>query len=198
MSQVPKEALDQIIAATERLVASGLSEKGLKKGDIAPNFVLPSAKGESISSADLLKEGPLVISFYRGGWCPYCNLELNALQQILAEIETLGAKLVAISPETPDKALTTAQKHEMRFEVLSDVGNKVARDFALVFTLAEELRSIYQSFGIDIPAYNGDELYELPMPATYVINTDGTIRYSFVNADYTQRAEPSAILEALR
>lgn len=198
LSQVPNEILDQMLSATERLIASGLSDKALKKGGVAPDFTLPNATGKSISSTDLLKDGPLVLSFYRGGWCPYCNLEFNALQKALPEIETLGAKLIAISPETPDNALTTAEKHNLRFEVLSDVGNKLARDFGLVFALAEELRPIYKSFGIDISAYNGDELYELPIPATYIINSDRTIRYSFVNADYTQRAEPSEILEALR
>ena len=120
------------------------------------------------------------------------------MQLALPEIEALGAQLVTVSPELPDKSLSTAEKNALAFEVLSDVGNKVARDFGLVFSLAEELRPIYASFGIDIPAYNGDDTFELPMPATYVIDTDGTILHAFVDADYTSRLEPAEIVEILK
>ena len=119
------------------------------------------------------------------------------MQLTLPEIEALGAQLVTVAPELPDKSLSTAEKHALAFEVLSDVGNKVANSFGLVFALAEELRPIYSSFGIDIPAYNGDDTFELPMPATYVIDADGTIIHVFVDADYTKRLEPSAVLDAL-
>jgi len=120
------------------------------------------------------------------------------LQLTLPEIKALGAQLVTVAPELPDKSLSTAEKHALAFEVLSDVGNKVARDFGLVFSLAEELRPIYASFGIDIPAYNGDDTFELPMPATYVIGTDGTILHALVDADYTSRLEPAEIVEILK
>ena len=136
------------------------------------------------------------MSFYRGGWCPFCNLELWALQKILPEIERLGASLVAVSPELPDASLNTLEKHRLQFQVLSDRGNQVARQFGLVFTLPQELRPVYEQFGIDIPPHNGDQSFELPLPATYVIASDGTIRYAFVNSDYTQRAEPSDIIAA--
>ena len=120
------------------------------------------------------------------------------MQLALPEIEVLGAHLVAVAPELPDKSLSTAERNALAFEVLSDVGNKVARDFGLVFSLAEELRPIYASFGIDIPAYNGDDTFELPMPATYVIDTDGTIVHAFVDTDYTKRLEPAEIVEILK
>lgn len=120
------------------------------------------------------------------------------MQLALPEIEALGGHLVAVAPELPDKSLSTAAKNALAFEVLSDLGNKVARNFGLVFSLAEELRPIYASFGIDIPAYNGDDTFELPMPATYVIGTDGTIVHAFVNADYTRRLEPAEIVEILK
>ena len=120
------------------------------------------------------------------------------MQLTLPEIKALGAQLVTVAPELPDKSLSTAEKHALAFEVLSDVGNKVARDFGLVFSLAEELRPIYASFGIDIPAYNGDDTFELPMPATYVIDTNGTILHAFVDADYTSRLEPAEIVEILK
>ena len=120
------------------------------------------------------------------------------MQLALPEIEALGAQLVTVSPELPDKSLSTAERNALAFEVLSDVGNKVARGFGLVFSLAEELRPIYASFGIDIPAYNGDDTFELPMPATYVIGTDGTILHAFVDTDYTRRLEPAEIVEILK
>ena len=120
------------------------------------------------------------------------------MQLALPKIEALGAQLVTVSPELPDKSLSTAERNALAFEVLSDVGNKVARDFGLVFSLAEELRPIYASFGIDIPAYNGDDTFELPMPATYVIGTDGTILHAFVDTDYTRRLEPAEIVEILK
>ena len=120
------------------------------------------------------------------------------MQLALSEIAALGAQLVTVSPELPDKSLSTVEKNNLAFEVLSDVGNKVARGFGLVFSLAEELRPIYSSFGIDIPAYNGDDTFELPMPATYVIDTDSTIIHAFVDADYTKRLEPTEIVEILK
>ena len=196
--QIPEDALRAIMAGTERLMQSGLAEKGFQKGDKAPPFSLPNARGEVVSSTELLTSGPLVVSFYRGGWCPYCNLELRALQQALPEIKELGAQLVAISPELPDKTISTVEKHSLGFEVLSDVWNKVARKFGLVYSLDEELRPVYQHFGFNIPAHNGDDSYELPIPATYVIDTEGTIVLSFVDADYTRRLEPTEIIGSLK
>ena len=195
---IPEDVLNTIFEATERLVQSGITKKSLKEGDRAPSFSLPNGTGDTVSSIELSRRGPLVVSFYRGGWCPYCNLELRALQHSLTDIKTLGAELVAISPELPDNSLSTKEKANLTFEVLSDVGNKVARDFGLVFALAEEIRPIYKNFGFDIPISNGNDSYELPVPATYVIASDSTIIYSFVEADYTKRAEPEDIIEALK
>ncbi|ERT09408.1 ahpC/TSA family protein [Lyngbya aestuarii BL J] len=190
-----KAVMDQ---ATEDLVKSGLVEKALKVGDQAPNFQLPNAVGETVEFKKLFKSGPVVIAFYRGEWCPYCNLELRTLQKYLPEIEQFHAKLVAISPQIPDHSLSTLEKNELTFEVLSDVGNQVARKFGLVFTLPEELRPIYQKFGIDIPAHNGNKTFELPIAATYVIDQNGIIVQGFVKADYTQRLDPEEILATLK
>ena len=120
------------------------------------------------------------------------------MQRTLPELEALGAKLITVSPQLPDNSLSTAEKLDLTFEVLSDVGNRVARDFGLVFTLPAEMRSIYQDFGIDLPAANGDESFELPVPATYVIDRRGIIRLAFVNIDYTKRLDPEEILAALK
>jgi len=187
-----------MVKATENLVNTQIAEQSLKMGDLVPDFTLNNASGKSVSFKSLLAQGKVVISFYRGGWCPYCNLELRALEQSLPQIKALGATLVAISPETPDSSLSTSEKNNLTFEVLSDLKNQIARQFGLVFTLPEELRPIYEQFGIDIPAYNGDRTFELPLPATYVVNTDGKVIHSFVNADYTQRLDPNEILTALQ
>ena len=187
-----------VAGATEELVRSGIASKSLKVGDKAPNFGLPNAVGESVELQDLLEQGAVVIAFYRGQWCPYCNLELRSLQQALPEIKAEGATLVAISPQTPDNSLSTAQKNELTFDVLSDVGNAVAKQFGLVFQLPAELRPVYDSFNIDLPAHNGDETFELPIPATYVVAPDGTVIHAFVDPDYTQRLDPAEVIAALQ
>ena len=196
-AQMPDDVKAKMADAAKDLANSGMTDKVLTEGDSIPSFSLPNATGQSISIQDLLKSGPVVISFYRGGWCPYCNLELRALQEALPEIQARGANLVAISPQTPDNSLSTAEKHHLSFEVLSDVGNQVARQFGLVFTVPETLRPIYQSFGIDLPAYNGDENFELPIPATYIVDTTGKIVHAFVNVDYQKRQDPEGIITVL-
>jgi len=193
----PEEIKSVMATATTDLIESKLAENSLGKGDTIPNFSLPNAVGEEVSLDSLLAKGAVVISFYRGGWCPYCNMELRALQQALPEIKDKGATLVAISPETPDSSLSTKEKNELSFEVLSDRNNQLAKKLGLVFTLPESLRPIYNNFGIDIPAYNGDSSFELPLPATYVVATDGTVICSFADADYTTRLDPKEIITAL-
>jgi len=140
----------------------------------------------------------MVLSFYRGSWCPFCNLELNALQTMLPEIKACGARLVAISPELPDNSLSHAEKLGLEFDVLTDLGNRVAREYGLIMTIHETLRPLYLQWGLDVPAANGDESYELPVPATYVIDKNGTIRAAYIEKDYTKRMEPLAIMESLK
>ncbi len=198
LTKVSEEVQAKMSQATQNLASSGVVDSSLKVGDKVPDFFLPNATGKRVDLQKLLQLGPVVISFYRGKWCPYCNLELRAFQKKLPEIQALGASLVAISPQTPDNSLSTVEKNELSFEVLSDVGNQVARQFGLIFTLPEELRPIYETFGIDLPAHNGDKKFELPIAATYVVAPDGTIVLSFVNADYTQRLEPQEVLKTLQ
>jgi len=198
LPMIPKDVLSLLLSKTKELEESGLTEKALKKGDKIPNIVLPNATKKEIEINEYLNEGPVVISFYRGGWCPYCNLELKALQENLKEIESAGGKLFAVSPELPDNSISSVEKHNLKFEVLSDVGNKVANEFGLVFNLAEELRPIYKQFNFDIPKNNGDKSWSLPIPATYIVNKKGIITKCFVNADYTKRMEPSDIIDALK
>lgn len=198
LSKVPEDCLKTMLASTKKLAQSGITNNALKVGDKAPFFSLTNANNDSISSAELLQKGPLVINFYRGGWCPYCNLELRAYQQILPEIKGLGAQLVAISPNLPDKSLSTVEKNSLDFYVLSDVGNKVAGDFGLVFALDEELLPIYKQFGINLSEENGDDSFELPISASYVLNSDGAIVLAFVEADYTKRLEPEEVVKILK
>lgn len=196
--KAPAEVLQLFADATKRLEDTGIEAGTLNVGDKMPDFKLPNATGQDVKLGDLLKDGPVVINFYRGGWCPYCNLELKAYADALPEIKALGATLVGISPETPDTSLSTKEKHSLEFEVLSDSGNHVAKNIGLVFPLAEELRGLYMKFGFDLPSRNGDDSWEMPMPATYVVDTDGTIKLAFAKADYTQRAEPKDVIDALK
>lgn len=195
---VPADILATMSRATEELKASGLEGHALRSGDRMPDFELPNQHGEKRRLTDYLAQSPLVLNVYRGGWCPYCNMEMKALHDALPQIEAQGARLVGMAPETPDKAAETADRHAINIDILSDSGNQVAERLGLVFELPAALRPIYEKFGIDLPAYNGDESFRLPVPATYIIRQDGVIAYDFVNADYTKRLEPSVIIERLR
>jgi peroxiredoxin len=139
-----------------------------------------------------------VINFYRGGWCPFCSLELKAYQNLLPEIKAAGGILVGISPEAPDHSLSTAEKFALEFEVLSDWSNDVAGKYGLVFELEPAIREIYTSFGFELPKINGDDSWTLPIPAVYVVDQDGTVVWADVNANYTERAEPADVLQALK
>lgn len=196
--RIPAEVLEQLRADTAKLVEAGIADSALREGSRAPDFTLPDALGEPVSLASLLEQGPVVVTFYRGDWCPYCNLHLRAYQQALPHMTELGATLVAISPQTPDHSLSTQEKKELRFPVLSDGGNTVARRFGLVYPVSEAIRPLYTQLGMNLPAYNGDDAWELPIPGTFVIDQQGTIRLAFAEADYTRRLEPAAIVESLR
>lgn len=183
--------------ATKELIASGAADRALKVGDKAPAFTLPDPEGKAVSSSELLAKGPLVLSFYRGVWCPYCNFELQALQQALPQFQELGANLVAISPQTPVNSRKSVRTNSLDFPILSDSANEVAAAFGLRFTLPDYLAELYRALGNNLPVVNGDDSWTLPMPARYVIGRDGIIRYAEVNPDYTQRPEPSDLLPYL-
>ncbi len=170
----------------------------LKVGDRAPEFSLSDALGSHMSLADALKGGAAVVTFYRGAWRPYCNLQLKAYQQALPEIMALGAQILAISPQLPDGSLSTAEKNSLKFPVLSDVGNSVARSFGLVYALPEELRAALRLNGKSLPGVNGDESWELPVPATFVVDTDRRIASVFFEVDYRRRLGPEELIGTLR
>ena len=198
LPQIPGQLRNSMDKAQQALKDSRIAERALAAGNDAVDFTLPNARGEQVSSEALRQQGPIVVSFYRGGWCPYCSLELKALQSVNAEIEALGARLIAISPQVPDESLSTAEKNRLEFEVLSDVDSKVADQYGLTFSLDEDLRPVYKNWGADVAVVNDDPDCKLPLPATYVINQDGKIVHSFVEEDYTERLEPDEILDSLR
>lgn len=195
---VPPSVIETMHRATSELIASGAAARALKAGDKAPAFTLKDPDGNPVSSADLLATGPLVVSFYRGVWCPYCNMELQALQEALPRFEQLGARLVAISPQTAVNSRKSVRQNALGFPILSDMHNDVAAAFGLRFAMPDYLIELYKSLKNDLPAFNGDPSWTLPMPARYVIGQDGTILYAEVNPDYTRRPEPEDMLPALR
>ncbi|MEV5593917.1 peroxiredoxin-like family protein [Streptomyces sp. NPDC052496] len=195
--QIPDAARAVMERAGRELAESGQADAAPGPGAPAPDFTLPAADGRQVTLSTLLADGPVVLTFYRGAWCPYCNLALRALQQHHDAITARGARLVAVSPQVPDESLTLAEKHELAFDVLSDVGSEVARRYGIAFDLPEDLAAVYDSFGFEMQRVNGGHPRTLPIPATFVIDRTGTVRWSFADPDYVQRAEPTDILTAL-
>ncbi len=171
---------------------------GIALGERAPSFTLPSARGGAVALDDLLARGPVVLSFYRGVWCPVCNLELAALLAIHDDIRALGASLVAVNPQSPDDSLTLAERLALDFEVLTDTEQAVADAYRIRFELTGSLRDLYEQFGMSLPDQNADGSWRLPVPATFVLDREGVVRARHVDADYRTRMEPAAVLEALR
>lgn len=195
--QIPAEVRQIMQRAGQELADSGQADRALTVGAQAPRFRLPTATGQTVALDDLLADGPVVLTFYRGAWCPYCNIALSSLQQHHQAITARGARLVAVSPQIPDETLTLTEKHELAFDVLSDIGSHTAKSYGLAFDLPDDLAAVYDKLGFDLQRVNDGHPRTLPLPATYVIDRDGVIRWGFVKADYTTRAEPADILAAL-
>lgn len=185
-------------AKIAELRASFVGEEAIGLNASAPDFDLPAADGSRVVLSQLLQSGPVVLTFYRGGWCPYCNIQLRSYQALLPEIVARGARLVAVSPQLPDGSLSTAEKNELSFDVLSDVGNEVAHRYGLVYAVPEEVRDALRSSNKPLPEINGDESWELPVPATYVIAKDGRIALAYLDVDYRRRLDPEAIVAGLQ
>jgi peroxiredoxin len=180
------------------LRASGILDRTAKAGDAWPAIPLLDARGRPFDLTAHLADRPAIITFYRGGWCPYCNLELRAYQAILTEIDAAGASLIAISPEVPDNTLTTSEKNELAFPVLSDAGSALASALGIRFALSAALRPLYQAAGHPLPEQNGDGTWSLPMPATFVVAAGGRIAAAFIDPDYRNRTDPAEAITALR
>jgi peroxiredoxin len=195
---VPRSVIETMRRATAALVASGAASRAKKAGDVAPDFSLKDPEGNVVNSADLLRRGPLVLSFYRGVWCPYCNMELQALEAAKPEFDRYGASLVAISPQTAPNSRKSVRQNKLSFPILSDVKGKVGAAFGLRFNLPDYLVELYKQLKNDLPTFNDDPAWTLPMPARYVIGQDGVILYSEVNPDYTRRPEPEDMIPVLQ
>jgi peroxiredoxin len=195
---VPSSVIEIMHRATAELIASGRVENALKAGNKAPFFTLKDSKGNTVTSDDLLSRGPIVLSFYRGVWCPYCNMELQALEAAKPEFDKLGASLMAISPQTAPNSRKSVRQNNLTFPILSDVNGEVAAAFGIRFKLQDYLVDLYKSLKNDLPAFNNDSSWTLPMPARYIIARDGAIAYAEVNPDYTRRPEPDDMLPTLR
>jgi len=179
------------------LKETGVGRAALQAGDVCPDFMLANAEGELVSSAELLKQGPLVLSFYRGKWCPYCRIELDALKDATSDIAAAGGLLVAVTAEDKGGALTAKRDRKLDFEILCDLENGLSLAFGLLFRVPHDFRDNYREVGVDFPVIYGNESWFLPVPATYVIERNGVIRHAYINPDFRERLEPSEIVDVL-
>jgi peroxiredoxin len=194
LAKFPAEIAVMMQQATEQFAQDYATRNVLQVGDKAPDFELPNALGKLVRLSDRLDQGPVILTFYRGGWCPYCNLELRAYQAMLPQIQAAGVSLIAISPQTPDSSLSTVEKNQLSFDVLSDVGSSVAQAYTIAFELPDDLKRLYTQLGHALPNSNGIADWQLPIPATFVIDSDRNIRLAHIDVDYRNRVEPMQAL----
>jgi peroxiredoxin len=197
LKKAPPGRAELYDAKVEELRRTFPTQTILRESGAAPDFTLPDASGTPFTLSERLRNGPVVLIFYRGGWCPYCNIQLRAFQRSLDAIAAHGGQLAAISPQLPDGSLSTAESNKLGYAVLSDVGNKVARSFGLVYDLPQELRDALTANGKALPGLNGDESWELPLPSVYVIDTHRTIALARAELDYRDRVAPETVIEVL-
>lgn len=195
---LPAEAQAIHARVVAQLKEQRLAASSLGMGSKAPDFTLPDHTGTRVSSSDLRSKGRVVVCFFRGRWDPFCCGQLEAMNQILPAIQEAGASLAAISPHTVKQSFFMADQHRLRFPLLSDAGNQVARQFGLVYRVPDEQQAIYRRAFINLPFTNGDESWELPIPTTYILDRDSAVLYRSANEDYTERPEPAEIVERLR
>ena len=196
MDDAPLQAAYQDLL--RRLDQAETGERALKPGDAIPAFLLPDAEGRLVASDDLLARGSLVINFFRGNWCPYCRQTLKALEAALPEIEAAGGQLVALTPDTGHHLADTKRVHRLSYEILSDVDGTVGLQFGVLFRAPAAYREVLASYGIDLAERHGNDGGFIPLPATYVVDRAGIVRYAFVDIDFTRRAEPAAVVAALK
>lgn len=196
-AQIGVDILAAMDKATADFKAQGLAGKGAKVGDAFPSARLFNAHGNEVVLEELLQQGPLAVTFYRGGWCPYCSLELKAYQAVLSEIKASGGQLVAITPEPSTNTLAISQQNELSFDILTDKGNELAKQLGILISLPEALQKLYGGTQVDWKIYSVNSRIALPIPATFVVGQDGIIIYRFVDEDYTKRAEPKDVLDIL-
>lgn len=195
---VPAATREQYARVVAELKATQTAGSALRAGDTMPGFVLNDSNGKPVSSAELLAKGRLIICFLRGRWCPFCVGQTEAMNLFMPQIQQAGASMIAISPQTEKQSFLMQDQHKLRFPLLSDPRNDIARQFGLVYRVPGYQQAIYKSVFVNLPFTNGDDSWELPVPATFVIERDGTVVYASVDEDYTQRPEPEEILRAIK
>ena len=196
--RLPSEVAEAFDRSIQDLLDQGIPAGALKVGDTLEPFALTDANGATVTLDELVASGPAVIAFYRGGWCQYCNLALRTYQrELLPELAAFGARLVAISPQSPDQSLSTAEKAELDFTVLSDPGNRVARSVGIVFQQAEAVLEAQRTLGLDLAQVNAEGSTQLPRPTVLIVDKDHTVRFVDVQPDYTARTEVADILAGL-
>ncbi|MBP1167277.1 MAG: peroxiredoxin-like family protein [Chryseobacterium culicis] len=195
--QLPKEMLDAFGHSIEDLKTKNIGQKSIQIGDKIPEFSIPNAVGKKVDSQEILKNGKIILAFYRGSWCPYCNLELKFLQDNLSRIKEKNAVLVAISPQSPDHSLTMAEKNNLKFEVLTDHNNDFAKKLGIVFQLQDFVLPYYQDLGIDLSLFNNNNENTLPIPAVFVVDENGKILYKFLDVNYMSRVDIEELIQAL-
>ena len=181
-----------------RLIETEVAAQAVKAGDKFPSFALTNAEGKLVRLDDLLAQGPLVLSFYRGLWCPFCSMELEALHRASADIGSAGATLVAVTPESGTLPLDVKRERGFAFEILCDLDNGLALECGLVFRLSDELISVFAKDGTDFPLFYGNDSWFLPIPATYIIRKDGAVHHAYVNPDFRERLDPEEIVKLLQ
>ncbi len=196
-ARLSDEARRTYAQGIETVRATDIEKSARQVGDAAIDAQLSGWDGKSVQLSSLWQEGPIVLMWYRGGWCPYCNIQLRAMQQSMDNIDDAGAKLVVLTPELPEKAKETAEANDLDIVALHDRGNALARKYGLVFQLPEAIIPAYRD-KLKLPEYNGDDAMELPLAATYVIDQAGRITYAFLDADYKKRAEPADVIQAVK
>ncbi|KAK5136315.1 hypothetical protein LTR08_003688 [Meristemomyces frigidus] len=189
--EVVKNPINSSRASLSDFDASGI----IKVGEKMPDFKLQNAVGKEVDSASLRAKGPMVLTFYRGEWCPFCNIAMSGFQKYASEFKAMGVTLVALTPELPNGTLTMTEKHQLDFAVLTDAHNEYARKLGIVWKMPENLRPIFEKFGHDLPKRNGDDSFEVPLPATLLVDKDGIVRNVYAEPDYVKRVEPQTVLE---
>jgi peroxiredoxin len=196
-SELSTDELATVEHATELLRRSGMTDRAVKVGQAAPDFTLKDEDGSSVSLAQLREKGPVIVTFYRGVWCPYCNEDLKALQAALPTFRSMGASLISISPQSPANSRKSKRDNRLDYPILSDQGNAVADRYGLAYSLPDDLRQLYTRWSINLEAFNGDASWRLPIPGRFVVQPDGLIAYAEVDPDYTRRPDPSELIPIL-
>jgi peroxiredoxin len=195
--KMPKDVVALFEKNIQEQKASGIEKQSLKVGDKVPD-VMVDLDGKKVQLSRIYAKGPVVLKFYRGGWCPYCMMELKHYEKMNAEFKKAGAQILAIAPDNASQIRNTKTKNSLSYDVVSDDNHEIAKKFKLVYKVDAKVVEHLKKNGVDLSVYHGDNENELSIPGTFVIGKDGVVAFAYVDADYRQRAEPSTVLQAVK